>query len=449
LRIWLQANTSANCLHSDPLAPPPKESCQQARAGSINDKIDGKWQEFSYLPGPNQEVYACSSYCSKDSDSEPLGDNTSPWTVKTSASCLQLEVMEGLGGGNAVFEVFNNEVSMGKTTDVPADQGSSSCQTDPFSCNLDTGVGKGVFLLQKNVDYSIHIIARRSDCTGCDWDGGWFRLKTTPCVNGTCAKEDEKCGAAVPCCEGLGLECLSSNGNAGRTCQATVTPPVCAHLKETCGNGMDCCEGEGLVCHLNQVTGKRTCRKQHQCADLEENCEAKQCCEDFICQLDADTGDRTCSRNENATVCANAKETCGNGVPCCGSLVCHLGQATGERTCRNQTKCARAKHRCGKATKCCEGLVCRRSRPKGQRRCRKKKSSNLATCAEWKEACGNGVKCCDGLACRADQGTGKRKCRRTNNGGSGGGGTTMGAGNTRGGNGGGGAAVGPMGLGLP
>jgi hypothetical protein len=400
---------------------PLVEGCRQARAGSINDKIDGKWQEFGYKAGTNQEAYACLYGCSSDPDSEPLGNNTSPWTVKSSSSCLQLEVMEGYGGGQAVFEVFNNEASLGKTPDIPLAQGSTSCDADPYGCNLEAGVSKGAFVLQKGVPYNLHIVALRSDTSSIyGTDGGWFRLKTLSCQpNGQCANVEEKCGKAKHCCDGLGLECLPSTGSSGgRTCQTAVPPSVCALVKEACGQGgVPCCAG--LECHLSQATGARTCRKSPV----------------------------------PPQVCANAQEACGNGVACCGSLVCHLHQATGVRTCRMAAKCAKANHRCGKGKKCCKGLVCRRSKANGRRRCRKK-NSNLATCAEAKEPCGNGVNCCDGLACRPDKGTGKRKCRHTKNGGGGGGGgTTMSTGDSGGGGGGNGGsvgvAVGPMGIGVP
>jgi hypothetical protein len=290
---------------------------------------------------------------------------------------LLFEVMEGYGGGQAVFEVFNGEVSLGKTPDVPIAQGSSSCNADPYGCNLEAGVSKGQFLLQKDVQYNLHIVARRSDCDGCEFDGGWFRLKTTADCDGNddgdvapppCPAVGEKCSNANPCC--AGLECRPSSSGKGRRCvdpndTGDKSPEDCAEATESCGSDEDCC-GK-LACRRNQATGERTCRPPK---------------------------------------CAKANHRCGKAKTCCQGLVCR-----------------RRRRRRGNINS-------------GKRRCRTKNSDpENATCARLKDRCGNGVDCCAGLACRADRVSGVRKCRRKKNGG-GGGGTTMGTGGN--GNGGGG-----------
>jgi hypothetical protein len=362
-----------------------------------------------------------------------------------------------------VFEVFNGEVSLGKTPDVPIAQGSSSCNADPYGCNLEAGVSKGQFLLQKDVQYNLHIVARRSDCDGCEFDGGWFRLKTTADCDGNddgdvapppCPAVGEKCSNANPCC--AGLECRPSSNDKGRRCvdpndTGDKPPEDCAAATETCGSDDDCCEG--LECRLHHATGKRTCRRNPQpvCAAAGEKCQnGLECCVGLSCQLSQDTGERTCQAYYiDPGQCAAVTESCGRDDDCCDKLACRRNQATGERTCR-PPKCIKGNHRCGKAKRCCQGLVCRRRRgnSNGKRRCRTKNSDpENATCARLKDRCGNGVDCCAGLACRADRVSGVRKCRRKKNGGSGG--TTMGTGGNENGNGGGDAVPGPMGIGVP
>jgi hypothetical protein len=205
-------------------------------AGNVTDKIDGKWQEFWFGAGPNQEAFPCSAGCSADLDSEGLGDNNPPWTAKSTTSCLLLEVIEGYGGGEAVLEVFNNDVSLGKTSDIPLTQGSASCQTDPTTCYVDGGVTKGKFTLQKNVQHSVRIIARRSDYSGV-FDGGWFRLKSVACSN-PCAKAATVCTASTRCCKGL--VCRSSQPRAKSRCLA------CARNRQFCTKNTDCCSKKCL-----------------------------------------------------------------------------------------------------------------------------------------------------------------------------------------------------------
>ena len=117
---------------------------------------------------------------------------------------MLLEVIEGYGGGQAVFEVFDDEVSLGNTTDVPFEQGSTSCEADPTACNVDDGVTKGKFVLQKNVQYDLRIVARRSDYGGA-YDGGWFRLTSAACGN-----ESDSQGAATSGQAGRGKYSLAS-----------------------------------------------------------------------------------------------------------------------------------------------------------------------------------------------------------------------------------------------
>jgi hypothetical protein len=316
------------------------ESCLQARAGSVNAKIGGVWQEFSHYCGPNRDTFSCRDGrtgiledCSKDDESEALGDNDSPWTVQSS-SCLKLTVMEGYVGGQAVFEVFDNLKSIGKTTDIPIAQGAPTCTDDPMGCNVGTGVSKGSFILQKNVPHSLHIVARRSDCSnGISHDGGWFKLEATPCGNGNA----DDGGVVNP----------PQNDNNDNPADNGSTPSQggCANAKEECGNGVQCCAG--LTCRQNPVNGKRKCRKPG-----------------FQPQSD----------------CANAKEWCGQGVQCCSGLVCRRNPVNGKRKCRKpgfhpQSQCARWKDRCGQGVQCCAGLVCRADQVSGIRKCRRKKNS--------------------------------------------------------------------------
>lgn len=228
----------------------PVDPCLQAEAGNVTDKIDGKWQEFVFAAGPNQVAFPCISpewNCSTDPGSEELGVNIPPWTVKSSASCLLLEVMEGYGGGEAVLEVFNAEVSMGKTTDVPLAEGSSSCQANPFGCYFDSGVGKGKFTLRENVQYEIRIIARRSEYPN-HFDGGWFRLKKTPCG---CAGVREKCSRAKDCCDGL--VCRRKKPRGPRKCRK------CARANRFCVKDANCCSKSCLVRTSTNGTRTRQC----------------------------------------------------------------------------------------------------------------------------------------------------------------------------------------------
>jgi hypothetical protein len=213
---------------------------------------------------------------------------------------LLLEVMEGYGGGEAVFEVFNNGVSMGKTTDVPLADGSPSCKTDPTVCYGDPGVTKGKFMLEKNVPYSIRIVALRSNYR-IVYDGGWFRLKTTPCG---CAKAKEKCSKATPCC--TGLACHLNKVTGKRKCRTKDPTPnqLCANVKEQCGNVLQCCKG--LECRADKNTGKLKCR---------------------ITNLG---GGSTQALN----MCAAAKEKCGKAKMCCVGLVCRTNKANGMHKCR-------------------------------------------------------------------------------------------------------------------
>jgi hypothetical protein len=148
-----------------------------------------------------------------------------------------------------VFEVLNNEVSMGKTTDIPLAQGSTSCQIDPTGCYFDPGVTKGKFKLQKNVQYNIRIIALRSDYPD-KVDGGWFRLKTTPC-GGTCTGAKELCSKNVTCCDGL--VCRRKMAGGPRKCRR------CARTNRFCANNANCCSQSCLVRTYTNGTRTRQC----------------------------------------------------------------------------------------------------------------------------------------------------------------------------------------------
>jgi hypothetical protein len=364
--------------HSKPFAsssvPPAESRLHLAQAGDVTGKINGKWQEIRYGAGASQDTDACSTGCSDASNSEGLGDNKSPWTVMSSTSCVLLEVMEGYHGGEAVFEVFNNEEeSLGKTSDIPIEKGSYSCYADPFGCYKDPNVGKGKFMLKKNVAYSLNIVAVRSDTPNINKvDGGWFRLKSTPCV--PCAVAKEACSSTVPCCEGLGLVCGPIDG----ICKPDGT---CAVAKEACSSTVPCCKG--LVC--GPIDG--ICKPV--CAVVKEKCsKATPCCTGLVCHLNKVTGKRKCRTDPTPNqLCANVKEQCGNGIPCCKGLECRADKNTGKLKCRitnlggGSTQalnmCAAAKEKCGKAKMCCVGLVCRTNKANGMHTCRMKKNGGL------------------------------------------------------------------------
>jgi hypothetical protein len=224
-------------------------------AGDVSDKIDGKWQEFRYNRSlVSRDAFPCATNCSTNNESEALLENASPWTVRSNDSCVWLHVIEGYGGGQAVFRVLNslNNETIGNRTFVPRSRGSTTCTDDPNACYRDRNVSKARAIFEQGVDHSFRIVVVPFFEGE---DGGWFRLRSGPCrTRAACAEARTKCHKNVTCCEGL--VCRRRRPRGPRKCRK------CARTNRFCANDAHCCSG---ICQV-RTTGNGTRTRTRRCA---------------------------------------------------------------------------------------------------------------------------------------------------------------------------------------
>ena len=258
--------------------------------GSITNKVNsGTWLEFESDAVVGSLAYGCdpvSSYCSVSSNSEAIGvNNTSPWSF-TSSCWTQLTVMEGYSSGDSIFEVFDNGVSLGNTS-----QGTTGydCEEDPSVCWGDTKVGKGQWTLAPG-SHSIQIKVMYQEWYG---DGGWLQLKTMSCP---ASANPTKAPIALPKAPS---KKPTSKPNKSPTKKPTFKPtklptkkptkqptkapinqlPACLASTKNCNlqstNAQQCCSG--LVCRRNKLpSGTPQCLA---CRGNGQRCEAnRDCC---------------------------------------------------------------------------------------------------------------------------------------------------------------------------
>jgi Dickkopf N-terminal cysteine-rich region len=213
--------------------------------GDVTVKIDGRWLEFETFPEFAAAAIGCTTECSNFANSEPLGNNNSPWTY-TTRSCTRLEVVEGAYSGNNYLDVYDNGRFLFTTT--PGDENEVTFTEDPDFAWRNAKFGKGSVKLQPGF-HSI-VIRTRWMNPAFGEDHGWFRIRTVDCVDRpTCLTTGSSCATGT-CCPGL--ICRRRVGDLPSSPNRCL---ACSQRNQRCVRNADCCNG--MKCLLNAARVKR------------------------------------------------------------------------------------------------------------------------------------------------------------------------------------------------